>query len=153
MTTTRAVRRFVCEVMLGVLVFCQMAIAAYPCPALSGSPQSHLISAMTAPAASLPEEAGASMAVWSDTSDMAAMVGCNQIDDSAVNLCTEHCRFGQQSADHASVPIVSAALLTVLYPSPVQLEPLGRDWPLANSKFKHVGASPPHAILHCCFRI
>ena len=157
MTMTRAFRRFVCRLMLGVLVFGQMAIAAYACPALSGAPQSLPTTAMNASVATMPDdEAGASMAVPPDTSatsDMAAMTGCDQIDDSAANLCAEHCRFGQQSADHASAPTVPAALLTTLYTLPVQPEPLGHGWPSADSKFKRVAASPPHAILHCCFRI
>lgn len=151
MTMARAFRRFVCRLMLGVLVFGQMAIAAYACPALSGAPQSLPAMAMGASAATMPgDEAGASMAV---SPDMSAMTSCDQIDDSATNLCAEHCRFGQQSADHASAPTVPAALLTTLYTLPVQPEPLGHGWPSADSKFKRVATSPPHAILHCCFRI
>ncbi|VTU31380.1 hypothetical protein SRS16CHR_04867 [Variovorax sp. SRS16] len=150
-------KRFVCRLMLGVLVFGQMAIAAYACPALSGAPQSLPMMAMGASVATMPgDEAGASMAVSSDTSaapDVVAMTGCDQIDDSAANLCAEHCRFGQQSADHAAAPTVPAALLTTLYTLPVQPEPVGHGRPSADWKFKHVTASPPLAILHCCFRI
>ena len=149
MTMTRAFSRFVCRLLLGVLVFGQMAIAAYACPALSGAPQSLPTMVMGALVATMPDdEAGASMAVSADmsaTSDMAAMTSCDQI--------VEHCRFGQQSADHASAPTVPAALLTTLYTLPVQPEPLGHGCPSADSKFKRVAASPPHAILHCCFRI
>lgn len=157
MTMTRAFRQFVCRLMLGVLVFGQMAIAAYACPALSGAPQSLPTMAMNASVAAMPsDDAGASMAMSADvaaTPDMAAMANCDQIDDSAANLCVEHCRFGQQSADHASAPTVPAALLTTLYTLPVLPEPLGHGRPPADSKFQHVAASPPHAILHCCFRI
>ncbi|GHU51917.1 hypothetical protein FACS1894200_12410 [Spirochaetia bacterium] len=113
MTMTRMFRRFVCRLMLGVLVFGQLAIAAYACPALSGMPQSLPTMALNASAAAMPgDEAGAAMAVSPDmvaTSDMAAMASCDQIDDNAANLCVEHCRFGQQSADHASTPTVPAA--------------------------------------------
>lgn len=92
MTMTRAFRRFVCRLMLGVLVFGQMAIAAYACPALSGAPQSLPTMAMNASVATMSgdEAAVASMAVSPDTSatsDMAAMTSCDQIDDSAANLC------------------------------------------------------------------
>ena len=157
MTMTRAFRQFFCRLMLGVLVFGQMAIAAYACPALSGAPKSLPTMAMNASVATVPDdEASASMGVSSGTpatSDMTAMMGCDQIDDNAANLCAEHCRFGQQSADHASAPTVPAALLTPLYTLPVQPEALGHGWPSADSKFKRVAASPPHAILHCCFRI
>ncbi len=154
MTIPRAFRRFVCRLMLGVLVFGQMAIAAYACPVLTGAPQSLPTMTMGASVATMPEDEA--MGVSSDTSvtsDMAAMTGCDQIDDSAANLCAEHCRFGQQSADHASAPTVPAALLATLYTLRVQPEPLGHGWPSADSKFKRVAASPPHAILHCCFRI
>lgn len=157
MTMTRMFRRFVCRLMLGVLVFGQLAIAAYACRALSGMPQSLPTMALNASAAAMPgDEAGAAMAVSPDmvaTSDMAAMASCDQIDDNAANLCVEHCRFGQQSADHASAPTVPAALLTTLYTLPVQPEPLGHGWPSADVIFRRVAASPPHAILHCCFRI
>src|SRR2546427_9399632 len=77
MTMTRMFRRFVCRLMLGVLVFGQLAIAAYACPALSGMPQSLPTMALNASAAAMPgDEAGAAMAVSPDmvaTSDMAAM--------------------------------------------------------------------------------
>ncbi len=156
-TMTSAFRCIVCRLMLGILLFGQMAIAAYACPALSGALQSGPMMGMNASAALVPDgEADALTAVWSDTpatSDMVAMTGCEQIDDRATHLCVEHCRFGQQSADHASAPIVPSALLTILYILPLQPEPLGLGWPSADSKFKHVAASPPHAILHCCFRI
>lgn len=156
MTTTRAFRRFVCQLMLGVLVFSQMAIAAYACPALSGAPQSFSMVATDASIAAMPSaEDQATMAMSPDPSatPAVAMMGCDQIDDSTTNLCAEHCHYGQQSADHASAPTVPAALLTTLYTLPVQPEPLGHGWPSADSKFKRVAASPPHAILHCCFRI
>jgi len=69
MTMTRSLKRFVCRLLIGVLAFSQMAIAAYACPALSGAPQSLPMMAMGASIAAIPdEEAGASMAVSSDTS-------------------------------------------------------------------------------------
>lgn len=154
MTMTRAFRQFVCRLMLGALVFGQMAIAAYACPALSGAPQSLPTMAMNASVAAMPsDDVSASMAMSADVAATPDMASCDQIDDSAANLCVEHCRFGQHSADHASTPTVSAALLTAIYTLPVQPEPHGHGLPPANSKFQHVAASPPHAILHCCFRI
>lgn len=157
MTMTRTFRRFVCRLLLGVLVFGQMAIAAYACPALSGAPQSLPMMAMNASAAAMPDdEAGTSMAMLPDASAapaVVAMTGCGQVDDSAVNLCAEHCRFGQQSADHAPAPAVPAVLMTALYAFPAPPEPLGHVRPPADMEFEQVAASPPHAILHCCFRI
>src|SRR5256885_1674097 len=70
MTMTRMFRRFVCRLMLGVLVFGQLAIAAYACPALSGMPQSLPTMALNASAAAMPgDEAGAAMAVSPDMVD------------------------------------------------------------------------------------
>ncbi|CAN7768930.1 hypothetical protein LJR084_007505 [Variovorax sp. LjRoot84] len=140
MTMTRDLRRFVCRLLIGVLVFAQMAIAAYACPTLSAAPESLSMVAMDASVAATPGEE-------------AAMVGCDQIDNSAPNLCAEHCRFGQQSADHTPAPTVPAALLTTLYTLPVQPEHLGHVRPPADMELEQVAASPPLAILHCCFRI
>lgn len=160
MTMTRAFRRFVCRLMLGVLVFGQMAIAAYACPALSGTPQILPAMAMNESVEKIPDyEAVSLMAASPDmfamsvTSDMADITGCNHIDESAANQCVEHCHFGQQSVGHASAATVPAALLATLYTLPFQHEPFGHGWPSADSKFKRIVASRPHAILHCCFRI
>ena len=149
MLMTRSLKRFVCRLLIGGLVFAQMAIAAYACPALSGAPQSLSMAAMGTSVAAITMSPDASAMPTED----AAMTGCEQIDDSVPNLCAEHCRFGQQSADHTPVPTVPAALLTTLYTLPVQPEPLGHVRTPADMEFQRVAASPPLAILHCCFRI
>ncbi len=40
---------------------------------------------------------------------------CGEVDPQAANLCAEHCKQGQQSADHTPSPAVAPALLTALY--------------------------------------
>lgn len=143
MCMTRALKRLISFGLIGLLLFAQLAIAAYACPELSGVPQSSPMKAVGTSNAAMPAA----------TSDMAAMPGCDQIDDSAANLCVEHCRVGQQSADHAPAPSVPAALPSLLYTLPAQPEALGPVRPVADASLRQVAASLPHAILHCCFRI
>ncbi len=68
------------------------------------------------------------------------------------NLCAEHCRHGQQS-DQSVTLTVPAALLTALYITPLATEPAVRLRPAADTISALTAATPPLAILHCCFRI
>ena len=81
---TRSWLRTVARGLVGVLLFAQMAIAAYACPALSSAGAAEM-------------QMPASFAV--------PMPDCNAVagamDPSAANLCAEHCKSGQQS-DQAS---------------------------------------------------
>jgi hypothetical protein len=123
----------------GVLLSAQMAIAAYACPGLSSAPAGHPRSADVAAApASTP------------------MVNCDDMtgamDPSSPNLCAEHCKYGQQS-DQAATLSVPVAVLTALYttaPVPVMAPP---SRPAAATLSALVAASPPHAIAHCVYRI
>jgi hypothetical protein len=74
------------------------------------------------------------------------------VDSTAAKVCAEHCNYGQQS-DQASSLAVPGVLLNTLYVTPALPDPAlvahfgtGVPGALAN-------ASPPHAILHCCFRL
>jgi hypothetical protein len=129
-TSLLSLRRALCRVLVGVLVFAQMAIAAYACPGPSGA-----ITAQAVQASALP---------------MAA--DCDQLDLDAANLCVEHCRFGQQGVDHSPSVHWTPAPQAFLYAVPLVPEagpcgpPHERDAVLA------AAPPPPHAILHCCFR-
>lgn len=127
--------RTVARGLVGVLLFAQMAIAAYACPALSSA-----VAAET--------QMPASFAV--PMPDCDAMAGA--MDPSAANLCAEHCKFGQQS-DQASTLTVPAVLLSVLYTTALVTEPALPPRAAAASLNALVAASPPHTILHCVFRI
>ena len=143
MTTLRAFKRVACCALMGLMLFAQLAIAAYACPALS------------APAAQAP--CGDDMAAMrTDASgDRLPAFGqmAGQLDDAAPNLCAEHCRFGQQS-DQARVPAAPAVVLISLYvvtPTlPEALQPMAAA--AASSMDARAAASPPHAIVHCCLR-
>ena len=149
MQIPRAMSKAVSRLLIVVLLFAQFAVASYACPGLIGNVvqvngQAAMVIAAT-PSAQL--HADATQAVTSPA--------CDQMGTQALNLCVEHCRFGQQSADTAPVPIVHLAIPTLLYPLP--LEPprsLGSGWAFpANDASLVAVHPPPHAILHCVFRI
>lgn len=129
MTFTRALSKQICRVLVGVLLFAQFAVASYACPGLSR------MQAMTSESAAMPP-------------------GCDQVDQDAANLCAEHCRYGQQSADTASAPVVAAPVPSLLYFLTLETESLaGSARALPASDPVLVVRPPPHAILHCVYRI
>ena len=145
---TRSFLRMVSRGVVGVLLFAQMAIAAYACPGLSSAPKVDTeMSANLASQGASNTASGTVDAMGSNCDDMAGMM-----DPSSANLCAEHCKYGQQS-DHSSTITVPAALLTELYvtPSVPDMAPLPLSAAATLSAL--VAASPPHAILHCVFRI
>ena len=132
MELSRAIRKSISLMLMGVLLFAQLAVASYACPRLGGMDPASVSAVM--PASMAP--------------------GCDQLDPEAANLCAEHCRQGQQSADTAAAPAVSAAIPTFLYLIPTEPQHWpgsGRSAPAVDDS---VGAAPepPHAILHCVFR-
>lgn len=137
------------RLLIGVLLFAQFAVAGYACPGLSGMSSMPKADDMMVMAS----EASPEAAVAAESAEMAP--GCDQIDQDAVNLCLEHCRHGQQSVDTAAVPVVLAVIPTLLYSFP--LEPaslLGSGRPAQAFDVSLAAAPPPpHAILHCVFRI
>ncbi len=142
MSTLRNVNRFIARLLIGVIVFAQVAVAAYACPAM--------------PAGSATGDAAhAAMMGQGMISATGAygMLGAPRLDPSQPGLCAAHCQTGQQNADGKPATTVPPALLVSLYPvapaAPRAQPALARaavdDPPPA--------ASPPLAILHCCFRI
>ena len=148
MTLTRSIGKSVSRLLIAVLLFAQFAVASYACPKLS----------QMAPTADVKAVAGMPVAAAADTTatQRAAMPpGCDQSDPAAANLCAEHCRFGQQSVDTGPALVVHAALATFLYSLP--LEPAyapgsSRSIPSRDARLA-AAPEPPHAILHCVFRI
>jgi hypothetical protein len=147
MKLSRAASKAIGRLLIGVLLFAQLAVASHACP-LSGSGSatpgmSGLVMASeavpTGPAAASPKMAS----------------GCDQRDPNATNLCSEHCRQGQQSADVTPAPVVHAAIPTLLYVIPTELALALGSGRLSTAPDAHLAAAPPppHAILHCVFRI
>lgn len=130
-----AFSRTICRLLMGSILFVQIAVAAYACPSLAVRESN--ISAMTAHAESMP-------------------VDCDQmtgtLDPAAPSLCFAHCHNHEQSADHAEVAVLPPALFAALYwlAAPALIESLAQT---TGSSVPHTSHPPPHAILHCCFRI
>ncbi|AKU11575.1 hypothetical protein AzCIB_1679 [Azoarcus sp. CIB] len=151
----RRAERLICRLLVGILLFAQLAVAAYACPQWSSTGSGLAtsmagMSSMADPAAMAPasEDSAGATAV----ADMApGCAGMDQPDPDNPNLCVEYFHFGQQS-DHTQAPTVPAALLVSLYIIPALPAPMTPARPAASPSLL-AAAPPPHAILHCCFRI
>lgn len=126
--------KLICRVLVGVFLFAQLAVSGYACPDFA-QPASRMAGMQAV-----------------ETGAMAA--GCDQIDQKAPNLCAEHCKVGQQSHDTAPLPVVMAPALSLLYVLPGDARAIeAAAAPHASSDPLLVATPPPHAILHCVFRI
>lgn len=140
---TRNFVRKVARALMGAVLLAQMSIAAYACPGISSALQANR------PATAEPANTAAlRMADQAPACD--DMVGA--MDPTSANLCAEHCKYGQQS-DRAATVSVPAVALVALYAAPVVPELVLPPRPMAASMSALVAASPPHAILHCVYRI
>jgi len=134
MELSRAIRKSISRMLMGVLLFAQLAVASYACPSSRG--MDSVAMSTSIPMSSMPP-------------------GCDQIDPEAANLCVEHCRQGQQSVDTAPAPAVSPGIPTFLYSIPIEPQHVlgsGRSFPAPDASVD-AAPEPPHAILHCVFRI
>ena len=132
MDVSRSSKRFVARLLLAALLFMQMAVAAYACPGL-------------------PSAMGSAVSVSEAAQMPADCAQMEQLDRATLNLCVAHCQDGQQSYDHQHGPSVPPAVLAVLY---ISLPDFGATASTGHTSACNTAAtSPPHAILHCCFRI
>ena len=139
---TRALKLTCCRLMMGELLFAQMAVTAYACPGMSSAGvQDASEPLMLVALASIAEPPADATSHSDGPRDMNA------------NLCAGHCQQGQQSADHAAAPAVAAALFVGLYTVPVPPEATGHVRPRTERRSVVAAAPLPHAIAHCCFRI
>lgn len=131
----RSFRRAVCHFLMGAIMVAQMAVAAYACPRFG------TVDANAAP-----------ITIRTDLmpADCDQMKG--MLDPAAPNLCSAHCHNHEQSANHADAPALPPALFVALYwlIDRAFVEPLTQT---PESSVLHAALPPPHAILHCCFRI
>ena len=141
---TRALRRIICRGLIGVMLFAQLAVAAYACAGLESTAK--------------PAQPMSSEAPGKAMSDMAAdarLAGCYQmpglLDPASPNLCAEHCRYGQQS-DQTATPTMPMVVLSSLYTVPTVAEVSPPARPSAASASARAAAATPLAILHCRFR-
>lgn len=146
---TRNFLRRVARGLVGAVLLAQLSIAAYACPGISSALQAS-------------RQATGSGMTMSEPADPAALRMAEQapacgdmagaMDPTSANLCAEHCKYGQQS-DQAPTVNVPAAALVALYDTPAVPELVPPSRPAAASMSALVAASPPHAILHCVYRI
>lgn len=155
---TRYAKRLLCRLLIGVLLFTQMAIASYACPQLSSLGGADSFVALADASGSRNSQADSDSALASTQSAMpddTMAASCDimyQPDPDNPNLCAEHARFGQQSGQ-TQTPTVPALLLASLYVVSAAPELTVPTRPAVDSASVLAAASPPHAILHCCFRI
>jgi hypothetical protein len=127
---TRCLLRHVARMLIGVLLFAQLAISAHACPAQ--------FDGAAASGASMP---GASAD---------ALLGA--ADAAAPNVCGEHCKPAKQS-DQTPTLAVPALLRGVAYrldaPRELVTSPARESAALTS---RLAAAAPPHSILHCVLR-
>jgi hypothetical protein len=136
----RFLNRFIARLLLGVMMFAQMTVAAYACT----GPQSASMRSSGTDVTLV----GAPMATLADGG-----LGHAAMDPTQPNLCAVHCQSGQQNADGKPAPSVSPAILVSLYPGALAFLPADIQRASAAPDGPSTRADPPHAILHCCFRI
>ncbi len=136
MALSRALNTLICRALIGVFLFAQLAVSAYACP---GQGQMVMAAVMDQTAAPV------------DMSDD-MQSGCEQMDSQAPNLCAEHCKVGQQNSDTTPAPMVAPPVLALLY-EVTALTQVRHASPRPPDRVACAAAPPPHAILHCVFRI
>jgi hypothetical protein len=128
---THICRRFVARLLIASLLFLQLAVAAYACPAVSPA-----------------SDVATSVAMADDM----PMDGSALDDPAQPNLCKQHCEQNSQVLDQ-SLPV---ALATPILPllAVVDSEPGLRCVVSADSReFLARATAPPAAIRFCVFRI
>ena len=137
----RTIRHIFARAMIAALLFEQMMVAAYACPAISSQP-------------SLAQAARPAVAAVSDTAQQAAEMpaDCGGMTFDSPNLCAAHCQAGDQNVDGAQTPAAPACMLSSFYVVQITSPSSGLDRHSTSREFVYA-IPPPHAILHCCFRI
>lgn len=141
----RTVRRNVGRVLIAALLFAQMMVAAYACPTL----------APVGAAERLPTTAAkrAVETVPGSAQQVAGMpAGCDGMILDSPNLCVAHCQAGDQNIDAAQTLAAPAYMASSFYV--VSLPSAPGEFDRNTTPIEGINAiPPPHAILHCCFRI
>ncbi|MEO6032106.1 MAG: hypothetical protein ABIP61_09430 [Burkholderiaceae bacterium] len=146
--------RLICRALVGVVLFAQIAISAHACTTLPPDATTVGMAVAMAPVDRLGIVSNDPIRAALERQAVACADMAEAMDDPSANLCAEHCRHGDQSGQSASLT-VPAALLNALYVMTAAPEPLmaPRAAAAADRTRARAASSPPHAILHCCFRI
>ena len=121
--------RLIAQLVVGALLFTQLALAAHTCPNMAGGPDGRMSAGQAAPAA----------------------LRC--IETAQPDLCAAHCEFGQQNADAKSVPTPTPMHPAGYYMLGPRAHDGGNGEPAELAVRSPWPVHPPHAILHCCLRI
>ncbi|UUZ63202.1 hypothetical protein LP417_26640 [Polaromonas sp. P1-6] len=132
MTRNRRTRLITALFVLVSLLFMQLAVASYACPAAASK-----VAEVTTMA-----EAGMPCAESTPLN----------MDDEQPNLCQAHCQTGQQTADKFELPSpVAISVLPADFTVPVNV-PVFWGAPLQSPHLMRTTA-PPVTIRNCCFRL
>lgn len=137
---TAVLRRIVCRVLVAAFVFAQMATAAHAC-----------VNAVSEAAAAVGWDAGSPGPAAG--MGLCGMAYCESLGVPSSVVCDAHCQSEQSRVDIPQTTTVPATLVSSSYPLPTVYQALiPRGW---TTGFAHQAgsANPPHAILHCCFRL
>lgn len=129
----RSLRRWLSGALVLVLLFAQLATAAYACPAVAVD---------RTPAAEMP-----CIGAMEDGTLLT-------MDPDQAALCLEHCKAGSKAVDAGNAPALAApALLPPLLVAVV--DDIGAadapSW-AGHARQRERARPPPHSVLHCCRR-
>jgi hypothetical protein len=142
---TAALRRIVCRVLVVAFVFAQLATAAHAC-----------VNAVSEVATAVGLDAGSPLVFSPGLAagmGQCGMAGCESPGVASSVVCDAHCQSEQSRVDMPQTVTVPATLVSSSYPLPTVHQALAaQSW---TTGFAHQAGSadPPHAILHCCFRL
>ena len=136
---SRPSRLVAATIALFSILFMQLAVAAYACPALSVEHGSAVASTLARTSAYAPPD---------------EMPACHEMDPVQPSLCDAYHQADSQSLDKPTVPPL-APFLAVGFGLPLMsLDVAYRpDSTFGDPPFLTRTTSPPLAIRHCCFRI
>ena len=95
---TRTFKRLIARVAIAAVLFTQLAVAAYACPALTG-------------------ELGSAPVAVASNQHAGMTGGCQEVDADNSNICQQHCLAGNQSvqaAPHLNIPPVAMMSIGVV---------------------------------------
>lgn len=154
---TRELKRLVGRWMILVLVLTQITVSAYACPSFSqtGLAGQQSQTSTFSPGEESRDTRAATVTMAADAAQ-GTMLNCDgmvgHLDATAPNLCDACCHHDQQS-HHASSLVAPAVILNSLYAVPAVVSvPIPARFD-AQSSSDLVAATPPHTVLHCCWRV
>lgn len=127
---TRRYWRWIARGLLFAFLFAQGAVSVYACAGVGQAPEARTV--------------------------IEAMPDCDMmqgLDPAAANLCMVHCLSDQLTLDHHWKPGAESGPVAVLIVTSVDPAISTSSLRTADARLFTAAAPPPHAILHCCFRI